>query len=79
MKSVKSSNTSPLMATMTIKVGDKVRDRFTKEEGMVVGISNNMPNCVVVRFANSRAYLIDREKLEPATVESPSEMHRRFT
>jgi hypothetical protein len=49
---------------MTIKVGEKVRDTLTKEEGVVIAISDNTPNCVVVRFGSPFEYVIERERLE---------------
>jgi hypothetical protein len=49
---------------MSINIGDTIRFAETQEEGVVVATSNNTPNCVVVHFGNSFAYLIERNKLE---------------
>jgi hypothetical protein len=63
---------------MSIKVGEKVRDTVTKEEGVVVAVSDNTSNCVVVRFGSSFEYVIERDKREPIAPESPIRGHRRF-
>jgi hypothetical protein len=49
---------------MSINIGDTIRLAETQEEGVVVATSNNTPNCVVVHFGKSFAYLIERNKLE---------------
>ena len=49
---------------MSINIGDTIRLAETQEEGVVVATSNNTPDCVVVHFGNSFAYLIERKKLE---------------
>jgi len=49
---------------MSIKIGDTIRLAETQEEGVVVATSNNTPNCVVVHFGKSFAYLIERKELE---------------
>jgi len=62
---------------MSINIGDTIRLAATQEEGVVVATSNNTPNCVVVQFGNSFAYVIERKKLEQVTAESPRR-NRRF-
>ena len=63
---------------MSINIGDTIRLAATQEEGVVVATSNNTPNCVVVQFGNSFAYVIERKKLEQVTAESPRR-NRRFS
>ncbi len=64
------------MRTMSIKIGDKIRYAATQEEGAVLGTSDNTPNCVLVRFGNSFAYLIATRELE--LVATRTRVHRRF-
>jgi hypothetical protein len=49
---------------MGIKVGSKIRHTVTNEEGLVVGVSDNTRDCVLVRFGNSFDYLVERAKLQ---------------
>ena len=63
---------------MSINIGDTIRLAATQEEGVVVATSNNTPNCVVVQFGNSFAYLIERKKLEQVTADS-RRRNRRFS
>jgi hypothetical protein len=63
---------------MTLKIGDNVRHVETKEEGKVVAISKETPQCVMVRFGKSFAYAIEREKLEPIAPKSATRVHRRL-
>src|SRR5262249_52159074 len=49
---------------MSINIGDTIRLAETQEEGVVVATSNNTPNCVLVHFGKSFAYLIERKELE---------------
>ncbi len=63
---------------MSINIGDTIRLATTQEEGVVLATSNNTPNCVVVQFGNSFAYVIERKKLEQVTAESPRR-NRRFS
>jgi hypothetical protein len=53
---------------MIIKVGEKVRDKGTKEEGKVVAIYKEAPHCVKVRFGKF-VYVVEKEKLEAVAAE----------
>jgi hypothetical protein len=48
---------------MSIRIGDKIRYILTNEDGEVVGASELSPGCVLVRFAASFEYLIEKDRL----------------
>ena len=48
---------------MSIKIGDKIRYIATSEDGEVVGASELSPGCVSVRFGDSFAYLIEKDRV----------------
>jgi len=62
---------------MSIKIGDRIRLKATNEEGEVLATSKNTPNCLVVWFGNSFAYLIATNELELAA--TPTRVRQRFS
>jgi len=54
------------MTTLMLKVGDKVRNRFSGHIGIVVLVEvPGMPDCALVRFTpTSDGFCIPRSKLE---------------
>jgi hypothetical protein len=56
---------------MSITVGDKIRYVATNEDGEVVSESKISPDCVMVRFGRSFAYLIEKDRLAPVAGDVP--------
>jgi hypothetical protein len=49
---------------MAIRVGEKIRHAVTKEEGVVIAISEHTRDCILVRFGASFGYLVKKASLE---------------